>query len=199
MAKAQLDGAGRRTCHRSRSQYSDTRSRELPQGAFTELRRAPPTTARAAARTAAGNRPWRNAAVPAANRLDPGLRLGRRAHPRRFAGPPCGDHRAGGPQDDHQRAELGRQRVHGGFRGFQFAHLAEQSRRAVQSARRGERHDRLCEPGRQALRIGRAHRGTDGAAARLASGPKSISWWTASRFRAVCSISGFSFFTMPRP
>ena len=34
------------------------------------------------------------------------------------------------PQDDHQRAELRRQRLHGGFRGFQLAHLAEHASRA---------------------------------------------------------------------
>ena len=45
-------------------------------------------------------------------------------------GPARGDHRPGGPQDGHQRAELRRERLHGGFRGLEFAHLAEQYRRA---------------------------------------------------------------------
>ena len=68
----------------------------------------------------------------------------------RPARPPRGDHRARGPQDDHQRAELRRQRLHGGFRGLQFAHLAEQHRRPDQSARRRRRDHQLRQPGGQA-------------------------------------------------
>ena len=50
--------------------------------------------------------------------------------PQRPAGPARRDHRARRSQDDHQRAELRRERVHGRFRGLELADLAKQSRRA---------------------------------------------------------------------
>ena len=46
--------------------------------------------------------------------------------PRDLAGPPRGNHRSRRSQDDHQRAEFRRQRVHGRFRGLQLADLAQQ-------------------------------------------------------------------------
>ena len=59
-----------------------------------------------------------------------------RADPRRATGrvapiaagpprPPRRDHRPGRPQDDHQRAELRRQGLHGGLRGCEHAHLGQ--------------------------------------------------------------------------
>ena len=56
--------------------------------------------------------------------------------PARSHGPPRRDHRTGRSQDGHQRAQLRRECLHGGFRRRQFAHLAEQCRRPDQSARR---------------------------------------------------------------
>ena len=46
--------------------------------------------------------------------------------PEGLARSPRGNHRAGRSQDDHQRAELGRQRFHGRFRGLEFADLEQQ-------------------------------------------------------------------------
>ena len=60
-----------------------------------------------------------------------------------------GDHGADGPEDDHQRAELRRQRVHGRFRGRQFAHLAESGRGPGESLRRRRRHDRFHQSRRE--------------------------------------------------
>ena len=45
------------------------------------------------------------------------------------AGPARGDHRPGRPQDGHQRAELGRQRVHGRLRGREQPHLGQRGAR----------------------------------------------------------------------
>jgi hypothetical protein len=163
-----------------------------------KLRGAPPATSRSAARAPAGDRWWALPEFLAGNGLDPGFRLGGRAHPRRSSGPPRGDHRAGGSQDDHQRPELGRQRVHGRFRGFQFAHVAQQPGRAEQPARRGQRRHRLCQPGRQALRAGREDRRADGAAARLASGRETLSRGGRPSPRR-CSISACTSSTTPRP
>ena len=47
-----------------------------------------------------------------------------------YAGPARRDHRPDGPQDGHQRAELGRERLHGRLRGLQLADLGQQCRRA---------------------------------------------------------------------
>ena len=54
-------------------------------------------------------------------RDDPRIGLARRADPGRAARPPRRDHRPGRSQDDHQRAELRREGVHGRFRGFDRA------------------------------------------------------------------------------
>ena len=63
--------------------------------------------ARASARATAGGRAAR---LPGRDARDPRGRLDGRAGPARPAGPPGGDHRPDRPQDDHQRAELGRRR-----------------------------------------------------------------------------------------
>ena len=49
------------------------------------------------------------------------------------------DHRPDRPQDDDQRAELGRRRVHGRLRGRQRADLAQHGRRPAQPPRRDRR------------------------------------------------------------
>ena len=60
----------------------------------------------------------------------PRRRLDVRAVPADIAGPPRRDHRPGRPQDDHQRAQLGRQRVHGRLRGRQHADAGTTTSRA---------------------------------------------------------------------
>ena len=59
------------------------------------------------------------------------------------------DHRADRSQDDDQRAELGRRRVHGRLRGRQLADLAQHGRRPAQPARRDRRDDHLRRLRRQ--------------------------------------------------
>ena len=54
-----------------------------------------------------------------------------------ISGSPRRDHRSGRPQDDHQRAQLGRQRLHGRLRGRQHADLGQQHPGPDQPARRG--------------------------------------------------------------
>ena len=55
--------------------------------------------------------------------------------------PPRRDHRPGRPQDDDQRAQLGRPGLHGRLRGRVLADLGEHRRRAAQPARRRARND----------------------------------------------------------
>ena len=61
------------------------------------------------------------------------------------------DHRAHRPQDDHQRAQFGREGVHGRLRGLAHAELGQSDPRPDEPARCGARHHRVHEPGRQAL------------------------------------------------
>ena len=100
---------------------------------------------------------------PSANRLE------RRADPGGPAGPPRRDHRADRSQDDHQRAELRREGVHGGLRGLASPDLGQRHRRARSTcAMRCAAIDLVHEPGRQALPAQRADRRADRASARLA-------------------------------
>ena len=62
--------------------------------------------------------------------------------PARPAGPPRRNHRPDRPQDGHQRAQLRRERVHGGLRGLEHADVEQHDRGADQPARRGRPHDR---------------------------------------------------------
>ena len=57
-------------------------------------------------------------------------RLARRAGPGGAAGPPRRDHRPGRPQDGDQRAQLGREDVHGRLRGRELADLGRTASRA---------------------------------------------------------------------
>ena len=105
-------------------------------------------------------------------------------------GPPRRDHRAGRPQDDRQRAQFRRQRLHGGFRGRQFADLGEQHRRPDQPEGPLGRQARLHRSRKpQALPARRQARGADRAPARLASRRGAPRRSTASRSPARCSIS----------
>ena len=65
------------------------------------------------------------------------------------------DHRPDRSQDDDQRAELGRRRVHGRLRGRQRADLAQHGRRAPQPQRRDRRDDHLPRLRGQGLPAGR--------------------------------------------
>ena len=78
------------------------------------------------------------------------------------------DHRPHRSQDGHQRAELGRRRVHGRLRGRQLADVAEHGRGAAQPARRDRGHDHLPRLRRQALRARAGHGHAAGPAPRLA-------------------------------
>ena len=72
------------------------------------------------------------------------------------------------PQDDHQRAQLGREGVHGGLRRLDDAHLGQRRAGADQPARRRGAAHRVHEPGRQAVPAEPDDRHADRAAARLA-------------------------------
>ncbi len=78
---------------------------------------------------------------------DPRGKLGLCADSRRHSGSPRRDHRPGRPQDDHQRAQFGRERVHGRFRGRQHAELGQQYPGPAQPPR--------CDPARDRLRHAR--------------------------------------------
>ena len=122
---------------------------------LADLHRKFDARARAAAgrarRAAEALRRRRTAGFPAARReSDPRRRdWTRRADPGRSAGPARRDHRAGRPQDGHQCAQFGRQRLHGGFRGRQFADLGEQHRRPDQPEGPLGRQDRLHRSGQR--------------------------------------------------
>ena len=78
----------------------------------------------------------------------PRRRLDGSPHPGGPAGPADRDHRPGRPQDDHQRAQLGRQGLHGRLRGLQHADLGQHDRGPDQPARRG-RPARSVQPARR--------------------------------------------------
>ena len=67
----------------------------------------------------------------------------------RSAGPPRGDHRPVRSQDGHQCTQLGRERLHGRFRGLQLPDLGEFGPWPAQPARRRQRDDSLHQSGGQ--------------------------------------------------
>ena len=87
----------------------------------------------------------------------------------RPARPPGRDHRADRAQDGHQRAELGRARLHGRLRGRQLAHVDEHGRRPGQPDGRRPGHDRARRARRPRVPPQRRHRHPARAPARLAS------------------------------
>ena len=101
--------------------------------------------------------------------------------PARHRGSPRRDHRSRRPQDDHQCAELRRERVHGGFRGREHAAVDEQRRGAAQPPRRGQAPDRLRIARGQGVPAERAHGDAVRAAARLAPAREARRSSTASR------------------
>ena len=84
----------------------------------------------ARAQRARADRRGRDARLPARDARHPRGRLAGRPRAARPAGPARGDHRPGRPQDGHQRAELGRARLHGRLRGLAVADLGQRRRRA---------------------------------------------------------------------
>ena len=94
-------------------------------------------------------------------------RLADRAVPGRDRRPPGRDHGAGRPEDGHQRAQLGREGVHGRLRGRQLAHVGELHRGAAQPHRRARADDRARHR-REALHARARPGGALRAPARLA-------------------------------
>ena len=79
----------------------------------------------------------------------------------------CRDHRAGRPEDGHQRPELGRALLHGRLRGRELADVGELPRRACEPPRRHRPDDRAGDSG-QDVSPERRDRGADRPPARLA-------------------------------
>ena len=98
-----------------------------------------------------------------------GGRLARRPHARRDRRPARRDHGARRPQDGDQRAQLGREGVHGRLRGLELADLVQLHRRAAQPDRRARAND-LTRHGREAVHAGRQPGRPLRAPAWLASG-----------------------------
>ena len=116
--------------------------------------RARPAAARAARRARRAVAAARAGELPdflPETRDGPRRRLARARGARRPARPPRRDHRPGRPQDGDQRAQLGRERLHGRLRGRELADLGERRRRAGQPRRRRRAHD-LARAGREELR-----------------------------------------------
>ena len=125
----------------------------LPCGLAPALRRPPARAPGAAHGAAEAVRRRAASAFPDRDEAGARRRLEGRADPGRPARPPGRDHRPGRPQDDHQRAELGRQGVHGRLRGRLLAHVRQHDRGPGQSEGSLGRRDRLHRSGhRQGLR-----------------------------------------------
>ena len=119
--------------------------------------------ARAGAATGGG----RGAGLPAGDGRGPRRRLAGRAGAGRPERPPLRDHRTGGPQDDDQRAELGRAGLHGRPRGLPVAELGQRRAGAGHAARRAPAHPQSRDR-REGVPARRASRDARGASARLA-------------------------------
>ena len=100
---------------------------------------------------------------------DPRGRLAGRTGARGLRRPPGGDHRPDRPQARHQRAQLGRQGLHGRLRGRQLTDLAQPGRGPRQPDRRDRGHDHLRRRRRPPLRARREPGHAARAPARLAS------------------------------
>ncbi len=139
-----------------------------PRGCSARSAAAAPNCSRAALRGRcefdAGELPDFLAETRAVREGELDLRSGAGRHPR----PARRDHRARRPQDDHQRAQLGRQRVHGGLRGCEHAALGQQHPGPAQPARRDPPPHRLRVAGRQGVSAERTDGDAVRAAARLA-------------------------------
>ena len=137
--------------------------------ALPRIRATAPRVAGPALRTAAGIRCRTHARFPPRYAVDPGVGLDDRAPAARPARSPGRDHRPHGPQDGHQRAQLGCLDVHGGLRGRELSHLGQHDLRPGEPDGRRAPRDHPRAVG-QALPAERAHGGTHPAPARLAPG-----------------------------
>ena len=117
-------------------------------------------TSASASSTRAHGRPSSPRTAPARG-LEGGVRA---ARPPR---PPLRDHRAARPQDDDQRSQLRRARVHVRLRGRLLADLDERGSGPVEPPRRGEPHD-LAGDAREAVRAERRDRDPRRASTRVA-------------------------------
>ena len=115
-------------------------------------------------------------------------RLAVAPRPGRPPGPPRRDHRPGRPQDGDQRAQLGREDVHGRLRGLQLADLAELHRGPGQPDRRDRAHDH-ARHGREAVRAERRDRDAARAPARLAPRGAALRGRRRADLGAACSTS----------
>ncbi len=109
----------------------------------------------------------RAARLPAGDQRRPRGRLAGRAGAGSAAGPPGRDHRPGRPEDGDQRAQLGREDVHGRLRGLELADVGQLHRGPAQPHRRARAHD-LTRHRREAVLAERRDRDAARAPARLA-------------------------------
>ena len=128
--------------HRHRHAAPRLRNHPDPRGARVRRRTRPQVrparrgTAGPPRGAAEGNRRRQAAGFPVADPRHSRARLARHRDPGRPAGSSRRDHRPDRTQDDHQRAQLGRQGVHGGLRRLDDAHLGQRRAGADQPARR---------------------------------------------------------------
>src|SRR5437773_2698616 len=174
---------------------AQARGARVPRRAGAALRARAPRAAGAPPRAPARDRRRPVAGLPARDAPYQRPRLDGRADPPRPARPPRRDYRPGRAQDDDQRAQLGRQRVHGGLRGRERPHVGEQRARPAEPARRGGRHDRVHERRGKALRPGAAHRDAGGAGAGMARRRTA----SARGRRAECVVPDRGAVTMDQP
>ena len=106
------------------------RGARLRRRAARPLRAAPAGAAGGPPRARGGARARRDARLPRRDARDPRGRLARGRAAGGLPRPARRDHRADRPQAGHQRAQLGRARLHGRLRGRQHAHLGEPGRRS---------------------------------------------------------------------
>ena len=139
----------------------------------------------------------RHARLPRGDARDPRGRLAGRRAVRGLARPPRRDHRADRPQARHQRAQLGRQGLHGRLRGRDRADVGERRRRPRQPDRRDRPHDHLRRLRRQALRARRGDRDAAACARAAGTSTTSTSRSRAPRSPAGCSTSASTSSTTP--
>jgi hypothetical protein len=150
---ATCDGHGGEQGRRARAgrggHLSGARRRRarLPRRTPSRVRRSPARPAVPPQGASSPPRHGRHARLPA---RDPGGARGRLAGgagARRPAAPPRRDHRPDRRQDGHQRAQLGRRRLHGRLRGLELADLAQHDAGPGQPDRGDRRPARAPRPG----------------------------------------------------
>ena len=171
-----------RTRHRNQRPHHPRIRRDPDAGGARVRRPAAARLRRRAARSCSrarhapeGIRRRQAAGLPARDAGDPRGRLDHRAAAAGHPGPPRRDHRSGRPQDDHQRAQLGRQRLHGGLRGREHAALGQQDPGPDQPARCDPPHaSTSLSPNGKAYKLERQDRDAVRASARLAPAEKHV-------------------------